>query len=125
MNWEQKLAEYLEAFEAAAVDMGPKTLELALQITRVEAIGSLVLGLFLAGVVALMAFVIVRGVGLMRTRDFHDEGIGSSMIAGGGIVGFTTLLFAAELLLDIWNWVGAFAPQIKLAKDILDKVVGS
>lgn len=119
-----KLAGYVEAFEEAAINLAPDALELALTIVRLDSIGMLLTGAVVLSISLPLAILLARvAMGEAEKHVFEQRDL---MVIGGGIGSILlsiTSLLSLMLLLDFWNWVGAFAPHIKLARDVLERVI--
>lgn len=119
-----KLVGYVEAFEEAAINLAPDALELALTIVRLDSIGMLLTGAVVLSISLPLAILLAR----VAIREFEKYVMEQRdlMVFGGGIGSIIlsiTSLFSLILLLDFWNWVGAFAPHIKLARDVLERMI--
>lgn len=121
---EQKLLEYLDAFDVMASNLGPQALDTALRVVVIDAAGNLLSGV----VFAVLAFAAFK-VGQRARRRAEDEfnnvfassdwsTVGVLFYAGGSISAFIALGF----LTFIWNWVALFAPHLELARQVLEKL---
>jgi len=95
---------------------GPETLSLALATVRITALNQVI-----GGVVSLAVGV----AGLLVIPHFrrHPEitlliEVAYAIVAGAFITGFIYLLNA-------WTWIGLFSPQVELAHQIVNKLLGS
>lgn len=104
-----KLVEWMSAFEAAVVEVAPKAAELALAYARVDAAGHLLVGLIGAAVLWLSVW------SYLKHADFWFEK--AAEVCGiPALTGISGALVAAINLLNIWNWVGLFYPELYLVR---------
>lgn len=108
-----QLADILKAMQGAAAEYGPKALQLALEVRRWDAIGTIVLGLLLLAFGLFVASHVKR----LWKNDGPAE-IGAPL----GVLTLCLWVAAGFYLLNIWNWVGVFRPEIALARDLLVKI---
>lgn len=111
---------------ALAVEYGTKAIELAAAVVQAQSIGALAVG-FVWLIVSVIAFNWARKP-IPADLSWCDPSIENLGVVGravGGTAAFLWGIFhAAEPLLNIWNWIGAIAPKLLLARMIFDKVVG-
>ena len=125
MDIETKAIELLDKLEALATQYTPEVIGAAEAAVRVTAISHLVYGV--AGLLA------AYGAGVLSvklTRYFvrkenesdgwNDWSFGYIMSSIGGVIAGTIFALASVFrLLDLWNWVAIFNPQLALAHKIL------
>lgn len=145
-----QLAEILKAMKQGAEQYGPQTLEVAIRIKQVDSITEIVHGLIGLLILLAVVWVVKRQYrpaprtpeNLARISHLKDMGYGRRSIAQDRelerLTGEFTLiehpewlfavfpltfagLFAIKLL-NVWNWVGLFQPQLALAHDLFVKL---
>lgn len=111
---------------------GPQAMETAIQVTRIDAINTLIQVPANAG----LAFFGFKAAQLLARRakkasenaDAYDVGIaGAGWAVGSGaaaIFGVVALIIALTGLFDAWAWVGLFNPQLGLAHKIMLSIGG-
>lgn len=123
----------LQAFalevKQALIDVAPAALDLALQITRINALQQIVVGLFFAIGAIILVRISVNTHKLINSDDYYQkrrnmEDDTTKVIVTASFGGIFTLV-ASLLLLNVWNWFGVLSPELKLARDILSKVLSS
>lgn len=115
--------EALTKLGALAVEYGTKAIELAAAVVQAQSIGALLVGLFWL-LVSVMAFNWVRKP-IPADLSWCEPSVENLRVivrigAGSGLCLWA--LFKVEPLLNIWNWIGAFAPKLALARMIFDRV---
>lgn len=121
MNLEQKVVELIGQFQSLAAP----GLDLAIRIVRVEAISDLVFGA-IGALVTVLTIRIAKG----RYRSHMAEHQGDDLIDVPHIVlpAALIIIFAAAYaghgLLNVWNWVALFDPELALAHKLITKVAG-
>jgi hypothetical protein len=122
---EEQMSSILGKLEVAAeqiaqtlVDAAPEAYAFALNVTRWESIGYLVVGVACA-VLAYWGFRWAQHL-IYNSGSYDLEELGGF---GVGTVAFGLACASAINLLYIWNWIGAFAPELRLARQILGKFV--
>lgn len=122
---EQKVVELFDRFEELAVQYTPEVIEKATAAVSVTAIGNLVGGL--SGLVAVYAVWWLTKNCATYCRNKKQDGrwandwdIGwiISFVIGGVSGGCIAIISLFELI-DIWNWVAVFNPQLALAHQVL------
>lgn len=132
---EAKLVELIEAIESGVVDYGPEALQLILNVMRVEAVGEVIMTLI--GVVIMAVFGVIFARSARRYAEIAsqmgDGPYSSKLDREYGTTGFKMMLsgivaFVATLVLlieaSIWSFAGAFWPELRLAREIIDRVLG-
>ncbi len=102
---------------------GPAAANAVFTLTRIQCIYNIAVALIGAVAFSVIGTVLVR---LSKTW-YKDSGIsGPFPIAAIGalVCFFPCVLINVCDLLNVWNWVGAFSPQLYLAHQLLVKVVG-
>lgn len=111
------------------IAVAPEALALILKITMWESLGNLLTGVVTLAL-AVVSFYITRFVLAKRRaaqhdRDFDGE-MGWELLVGlSSLVTFALGVVTLATFLDIWNWVGVFSPEIKLARQALRAVLGN
>lgn len=87
-----------------------------LAVVRVEGISALVIGL-----VATIILVFSIRYCIMWFKEALSEGSDGHFALGiiSALVGILAAIFSFGTLLDVWNWVKIFSPEVALAKQIL------
>lgn len=111
-----------------AVQYGPEVVDAALNVARVSAAKPLVAGF---GILVLATILGVTGIRLFQTGRKDNllanekagySNVGEARMAFGGacaVAGVVSLIISGTLLLNIWNWVGIFAPELWIAHRVL------
>lgn len=127
--------QLMESLQNLATEYGPDAYHLVLTKIRIDSFQQVLTG---------VALLVVAGVGFKMTIRYakhfwakyeKSRADGSHYSSGDDfsaqLVGFFgTVLsgasFALSLtcLFDVWCWVGLFSPDMKLARDIIEKVLG-
>jgi len=117
MNFEQKLLEILGKIEGLAKPAA----DVAMQAAQVEAISNLASGLVWALLLIPIGWAL-RRLWAMELDSHNDIFV---YMARGicCLVGFIVTANALEALLDVWNWVGIFNPQLFLAHQIIERAL--
>lgn len=112
-----RLAEQLTA-------VAPEVLEITLAVIRWTGASHLI-----GGVVALViSYVLIRlavplyrkSVGTKDPWEATDQEVGAVFLGLGGAL---SGVGAMVLLLNVWNWVAVFSPQLALARQVITKVL--
>lgn len=115
-----KLVEWMSAFEAAVVEVAPQAAELALAYARVDAAGNLLVGVALAVVscVLLTKATKLYRSGVEESKNSSHGAAGDIFLIGSLLGGPGAVLgsMAAVNVLNIWNWVGLFYPELYLVR---------
>ena len=125
---EEKLIEYLEAFESLAVEYTPQAIELASWVARISAIQVIATGIVYVLVAWFLMCLANRFVRRGKEIYRSDESYNYEMwfVLGTfsclGSIG----LFAASLLklLNIFAWVGMFRPEVWIVYKALNVATG-
>lgn len=110
------------------IAVAPEALALILKITMWESLGNLLTGVVTLAL-AVVSFYITR-FALAKRRATHDRDfdgeMGWELLVGlSNLVTFALGFVTLATFLDIWNWVGVFSPEIKLARQALRAVLGN
>lgn len=127
MNLEEKVVEYLEAFEGALQEFGPQVAEFGLLYVRVDSAVDAIGGLALLIVALLAAWRLVKlGASIERNSFGEPEGPHAAtkmmVVVLGGLATFVLGMFGVGFGLNAWNWIGMFAPELKLVHEALLKL---
>lgn len=111
---EQKAVEILDKLDALATQYTPEVVDSALGAVTVSAIGNLITGVVLLLIAAGIAWACRRyWEALVEAADEPFVVVfGSLASLAPGVAGTATLL-------DVWNWVATWNPQLALAHKIL------
>lgn len=125
MALDERVSNYLDAFEAAVAQYGPQAADFALLYVRVDsgvkAVGGVAL-LVLAAFLARYSWKAWQAA----PKDYADDplwpwpiyivfsGVAAMFAVGGGV----------WFSFNPWNWIGIFAPQLKLVHDAI-KMIGN
>lgn len=123
MDWTNLLQVAASLATETSRTYGPVVWDTALWLVRIDCLTLLVPG-FVALLVPIIYLYFFSGRvnAWVRKADCYDDGPG--IARGFLLVGFVAapVIPASVLLLNIWNWVGLFWPELLLAKQVLDKV---
>lgn len=119
----QLINELVGALKAIA---GP-AVELALTTVRLSCVGNLFVGVALVG----LAWALLKGgkkfhITVMENKKKfgYDAPETPVMLCIFSFILSGSAAFAALLyLLDKWNWIGAFAPEVWLANEVIEKIL--
>ena len=118
----EQLQEYAVELVEAVKGIAPDALQVAIQITRINAIGDLFAA---AGLSVGLVFVVRAIRWALGKMEEDDLAVGPTfVVVGGSIGGLFAGICAAAILLNIWTWVALFSPELRLAHDALVKLVG-
>ena len=102
---------------------GPQAAELALNVYRIEAINNLLVGgLFLLLTIAFVAgtaWASIKVVRLMRDEDEELMILFASIALVGSVPSALFFLGAASRLVDAYNWIGLWHPEVLMARQVL------
>ena len=131
MNFEDmKLHEIAAELKKHVLDLAPQAWDLLKWVVRVEALQLLV--------PSVLAFLILPYVNIKYVWPLYKRGLeeyksgGMFDDEGEGKVGISifimilstaALIFASVCLLDVWNWVALFQPEIEIAHRVYEKVM--
>lgn len=120
------LQQFAVEIKEALVDVAPDVLVLVLQVMRIDALQQLVIGVVFLVPVFLTVPHIVRAIKKLVAAKYVSEQDEALWV----VVPVTTCsvlfgLIGTLNLLNVWNWVGLFAPELRLAHDLLNKVMGA
>lgn len=119
----EQLQQYAAELVEAVKGIAPEALALAVQITRINAIGDVVIGVVLAAAASIAIPQLLR---LHRAAKADPDSVGLLFAVVFGWFGTVVVgIFAGICLLNIWTWVGLFAPELRLAHDALTRLVGA
>ena len=136
-----------------AVEHGPQAIDLAVRVKQAESIGQIAVGLAVAaatvGIGVATYKLTIKALQSLQTDSLreawqdhkrypslykepafpHPEPTITPVWMTGaivsGILAVTFCINAAASLFDKWAWIGAFAPELALANDVMQKVLGS
>lgn len=123
-----KIGEKLgQAIGNAAHQYGPPVWQMVLSIKRVDSLGHLIPSLVVLGI---FPFILIKLYRFFKSNA-ADCCPGRPFIYCGFSAGYGLVLFVSTVILipflvqvlNIWNWVGVFDPQVAIAKDIMDKIL--
>lgn len=119
----EQLQQYAVELVEAIKGIAPDALAMAVEITRITAIGDIILGVVFVVAIRLAIPQLLR---LHRAIEADPDAVGLVAAAVFGWFGTVVVgIFAAVCLLNIWTWVGLFAPELRLAHDALARLVGA
>lgn len=122
-------SDAMDKLGALAVEYGTKAVELAAAVVQAQSIATLVVGfIYLIGAIiaARLGYVFVRRTAQADWCEPSMDNIGAGFVGVVAFIGaFGFGLRASERLLDVWNWIGAFAPKLALAHMIFERVAGN
>ena len=127
---EEQILEYLEVVEGAVAHHGPQAVELALLVARIDAAQALLAPLLWTAFFAVMwvwpmkrlwAWAVERD----RNHTSHDDEPPSMVVAGVASVAIAVPSSVSVIcLLNIYAWVGLFAPEVWIAYRAMQAVTG-
>lgn len=118
------IEEVAAAAKDAVTEYGPEAWEVALWVVRVDAIGEIIVGLFLALLIVVTWCGAVRNsVEALKDDDAPPWHIMIVTVGGFGIA--VCGICSAMKLLNVWAYAAIFAPELWLAKKAIDAVLGS
>lgn len=120
---DNKLLEVVTKFDVLATKYTPEALEMAVYVTRVDAIGDII-GVVLFS--SLVLFLVFKFKG--KIINLLDEGdqpevliaIYSSLVLGVSLVMSAIVLVCT--LLNHWVWIAIFDPKLALAHKIIQSI---
>lgn len=119
-EFQTRLAEYMDAFEEFAAQATPQAVDLALSLTRWNALNDLIVTLL---TILLGVGIFLGATALWRARtesvDIREPFAYIGWLLGGGMA-----IIATGSLFNVWLWLGLFRPELVLARRLLDKVMG-
>ena len=125
MLLEEKLVEMLDKINSSIIDIAPKAYELMLNVKQAESIAYLLLGFVMLAASTTLAYLWFRNYRYAEAKA--KESIGGywpePCVVLAVVVVFLfvpSTICMLHNILDVWNWIGAFKPELALAKDILD-----
>ena len=102
---------------------GPQAAELALNVYRIEAINNLLVGGFLLlltiAFVAGTAWASIKVARLVRDEDEGPMILFVPIVLVGGVPSVLFFFDAVSRLLDIYNWIGLWHPEVLMARQVL------
>lgn len=117
---QDKLLSLIDGMQDAAVAATPKATQLALEVARLNVIGTL-----LGATVAFVGMVVLGRFFFKRTKKLIEEDEDELMVLSGaacvGICIFGMISFF--ILLDPIKWVGIARPEIIIANQVYHKVL--
>lgn len=119
----EKLAsEFTGVITHAAQAYGPAAANAAFTVTRITCISNIIMS-FLGATAFSVIGVIFAKLSCKWAKEDDDCG-GKNVLPGAAAVFCFCPIVLNNLvtLLDVWNWVGAFNPQIYIIHQILEKV---
>ena len=142
MSTGDAINKIVDQINAAIAQYGPEGIKLAEKVIQFGAIGKLLLGVIFLIVGVALAFGTLqawkKGWGTKhRTYAFYDDAgrrvtrsvkevdeNGSILYAIAGAFSLGSCITSLAFLLNYWNWITAFAPEIGLAHQIAVRVLG-
>ena len=132
----EKVVELSTKLSEVVSEAAPEVWGMVLNVIRVDGGQSLVIGLFFMAIAIIGICVGLKFFKAAQVaRDEYNKNLSSNCykhsvgdhaeIAGtiiGAIVASMSTIISSALLLQIWNWVAVFAPELVLAKRLLDKL---
>ena len=128
---EEKLVEMTERLQQLAVEHAPAAWETTLMVVRLNAMGTIFMGMVFTVITGILIKVslhcqlrftrIVKEKGEEYSADKEVVPGSVAIAAAGGAIG--SGLFSAAHLLDWWDWVAMFEPQLYIARTILKGVL--
>ena len=126
---EDKLLEYADKVEQALAQYGPEAYEMAVKAQFYDGLGSIITGFVLLLIVAGLGFgvrfLVRRGSKVAEESTELFSSLELPYYSGAvivGAVGTTLLLRAMMNLLDTWNWVSIFDPELAFLREVVTQV---
>ena|ERR1700733_3041603 len=119
-----QITTILKGLQGLAVQYGPAAYQAVLAMRRIDALQPLVTGLIALIILAITLKYFFRELSLANKSDWTDSIHGVAVFITG-FVGLCCAVTVMFTLLDVWNWIGVFRPDLALAHDILIKVTSS
>jgi hypothetical protein len=120
----QVAAELVEELRQLA----PEALETSLHVVRLEAIGQIAVGLACVIITFFGIRTLLWAVRRAKKEAAEDE-VGIMFVFHVfGVIGISLVpvvagISAADKLGNVWNWIGIFEPELRLARYVLGKVL--
>jgi hypothetical protein len=114
-GWNDQLGQIASALTEAAKHYGPAAADLAFAAVRVSCIGTLAVGgvlLFAVPGLAMLSRFFYR-----RTDAIGDDHF---LTCAAGLASAACGVASTIILLNVWNWAGAFYPQLYIAHKLLN-----
>jgi hypothetical protein len=127
MDWTDLIAKSLELANVTAQKYGPMAWETMLLLKRIEGIQALIPGIICFVAAPVAAYILRRH---WKTAKAAYDGYGyfdltdtnPAIVLPCAAITFFGSAAAIIRLLDMWNWVAVFYPELAIAHDILEKV---
>lgn len=125
---EEQILEYLEAVEGAVAHHGPQAVELALLVARIDAAQALLTPLLWTAFFAVMWVWPMKRLWSWAVERDHtrtDEEPPGKLVAGlASMVMAVPSSVSVIDLMNIYAWVGLFAPEVWIAYRAMQAVTG-
>ena len=138
LDIDQKIIEIIDRIQSGVVQHAPAAMDLALNVVRVDSAAQIATGflLFLAFLGGLLCCrnAARYAIGLNRWQSLSppddepyrkyrkSEPIILASV-GAAVPLLIVGLHGINRLFSVWNWVGVFYPELRLAKDVFDAVM--
>jgi len=120
---ENKALEIITKLDALATKYTPEALEMAVQVTRIDAIGNIIGAIiFIALTVVLIIKTPPELCKWMNGRSDGLAAIGFCGLSGLFFASIISVGFVALVLLNHWMWVAVFNPKLALAHNIMGAI---
>jgi hypothetical protein len=119
------LEQTVSQIQAAVINKAPVAWQITLQVTRIDCISNLIAGLLLGtGAWFALSFAISCIDKILELDKTGEDTLFQQILfVVTGVTGFAMGLFGILNLFDIWNWVGAFDPQLFIAHEAINKIL--
>lgn len=119
--------ELAEKFAEYTADYGPQVVDLGLNVVRIDGLSAL-----LPAIVILALIMVLARKAYPKLLDFYREQFAiewrnrsEGLILLSGIAQlpfFVAFIICLVNLLNIWNWIAVFAPELEVARRIIGGV---
>lgn len=119
---EEKAVELIEKFELFAKQYTPEAIEMVKTVTQVSGISEIIDGSIFSLTGVVLAFAtdkLVRYFYNLEKKDNNDYFYTISSFVIGCPLTSIAILTGVSHLLDIWNWVAIFKPELAIAHKLL------
>lgn len=129
---EDKLIGMLDALENGAVQVGeqvvkysPEVADAALWVIRIDSAQALLSSLAWLFVCVIPAIFFYKLAKKFAKEENGKHGDAEAVLWSGAFSAIFTgaAMIPASGLFNLWNWIGMFEPKLKLAKDIIERVI--
>lgn len=121
MNWETIIIMAGKLATETTSKYGPVAWDTMLWLVRIDAIQYLGAGFICLGILIAILYWSIRLIKEGIKEQEERKGVPGILLLVVGGTGF--FVGTVVNLLDIWNWVGLFYPELYLAKQLIDKVM--